>query len=324
MTASLPQEVREVFQRFVTCEYTTVDARQQPIVWPVTPYYSQGGPTIDLTTGLGYPKKADDAARNPRVSLLFSDATGAGIDSGVRVLVQGKAEVDDRDLAANRERYWRESWEKLPGTHDIHPPKLLRGMFDWYYSRIYVKVRPERVFVWADGDQAKPPELHDARLDEVRSGHSEEPLEPHEPAEGGAVAWDERLEELGHRHRTAVLAWVGPDGFPLSARLPVKPDREAHRIGFGAEPAGMPLAEGKACLVAHAHSPSFSWQENFQVRGDLTRAGDGWQLVPHKLVGGFELPKESMLARYRRNLGKSIRFYRTARRRTRATTDPAG
>jgi hypothetical protein len=37
-------------------------------------------------------------------------------------------------------------------------------------------------------------------------------------------------------------------------------------------------------------------------------------VVPHKLVGGFELPDESELARYRRNLSKSIRFYKTARR----------
>jgi hypothetical protein len=46
----------------------------------------------------------------------------------------------------------------------------------------------------------------------------------------------------------------------------------------------------------------------------VVRRGDGWSLLPHKLVGGFELPDESMLARYRRNLSKSIRFYRTARR----------
>ena len=148
MTGTLPPEVREAFQRFITCEYVTIDAHQQPIVWPVTPYYGDGGPAIDVTTGLGYPKKANDARRNPQVALLFSDPTGSGINSGLQVLVQGTAEVDDRDLTANRERYWRESLEKLPGTRNMHPPKLLRGMFGWYYTRIYVHVRPERVFVW--------------------------------------------------------------------------------------------------------------------------------------------------------------------------------
>jgi hypothetical protein len=318
VTSSLPQPIRDCFERFITCEYTTIDSRQQPIVWPVTPYYSQGGATIDITTGLGYPKKADDAQRNPHVSLLFSDHTGCGLDTGMRVLVQGTADVDDRDLDANRERYWRESWDKLPGVRDMHPPKVLRSLFGWYYTRIYVKVRPERVFVWPDGNPETEPEIHDARLEEVRSGHAEEPVEPHAPATGGSTAWDDRMEELGRRHETAVLAWVAPDGFPLSVRVPVALDHNARRVRVEAEPAGLPIADGRACLVAHAHDENFSWQENFQVRGDLVRENGDWTLVPKRLIGGFELPKESAVARYRRNAGKSLRFYRTARRRQRA------
>jgi hypothetical protein len=314
VTASLPQEVREAFGGFVTCEYTTIDSRQQPIVWPVTPYYENGGRCIDVTTGLGYPKKARDADRNSRVALLFSDSTGSGIDSGIHVLVQGTAEVDDRDLAANRERYWRESGEKLPATREMHPPKLIRGLFDWYYTRIYVHVRPERVFVWPGGDVTSTPDLLDAHMDEVRSGHSEEPLEPHEPEVGGSIAWDGRIEELGRRYETAVLGWVAPDGFPLAVRVPVSLDRSARRIALGAVPAELPLTPGPVCVTAHSHSPTFTWQENFQVRGDLVRADGGWAVVPRKLVGGFELPNESESARYRRNLGKSIRFYKTARR----------
>lgn len=314
MTASLPQEVREAFGRFVTCEYVTIGSRQQPIVWPVTPYYENGGRCIDVTTGVGYPKKALDAKRNPHVALLFSDPTGSGIESGINVLVQGTAEVDDRDLSANRERYWRESGEKLPATKEMHPPKLIRGLFDWYYARIYVHVRPERVFVWEGGDIASPPTLLDAHVDEVRSGRSEEPLEPHEPAIGGEIAWDPRMEELDRRYETAVLSWVAPDGFPLAARVPVSLDRAGRRIDIGAEPAGLPLTTGRACVTAHSHSPEFTWQENFQVRGDLVEADEGWAVIPRKLVGGFELPDESEAARYRRNLSKSIRFYKTARR----------
>ncbi|HSI82114.1 MAG TPA: pyridoxamine 5'-phosphate oxidase family protein [Solirubrobacterales bacterium] len=315
MTSSLPRRARDCFERFITCEYVTIDSRQRPIVWPVTPYYRQGAATIDVTTGLGYPKKADDAARNPHVALLFSDPTGSGIEAGTRVLVQGTAEIDERDPEANRRRYWRESREKLPGMQRMHPPRPLRPLFSWYYTRIYVKVRPERVFLWPDGDQTKPPEVLDAHLEEVRSGQSEEPLEPHEPVEGGPVAWHPRLGELGSRHPTAVVAWVAPDGFPLAARLPVSPDATARRIALEAEPAGLPLTAGRACLVAHAHDERFSWQENFQVRGDLVRDGDRWAIVPHKLLGGFELPDESIAARYRRNLGKAVRFWRAARRR---------
>lgn len=313
MTSTLPQEVQEVFGRFITTEFTTVDSRGQPIAWPVTPYYTPGGPTIDVSTGVGYPKKAQDARRNPQVSLLFSEPNGSGIESGIRVLVHGTAEVDDRDLKANRARYYSEALEKLPATKEMLPPKAVRGLFSWYFERIYVKVRPERVFVWPDGDLSSEPVLHDSHIEEVRSGHAEEPTEPHAPVAGGEVAWDDRIEELGRRYDDAVLAWVAPDGFPLAARLPVSCDGSGRRVRIGGEPAGIPLLEGRVCLAAHSHAPDFSWQENFQVRGDLVRDPDGWALVPHKLVGGFELPDESMAARYRRNLRKSIRFYRKRR-----------
>src|ERR1700754_315693 len=115
MTASLPDEVQAVFDRFITTELTTINRAGQPITWPVTPYYRPGDPCIDVTTGLGYPKKADDAQANPLVSLLFSDPTGSGLPNAPVVLVQGSAQVDDQDLEANRRRYTREMVEKLPG-----------------------------------------------------------------------------------------------------------------------------------------------------------------------------------------------------------------
>ena len=315
MTASLPDGARDAFARFITSEYTTIDSRQQPITWPVTPYYEPGGPTIDVTTGLGYPKKADDARRNPRVALLFSDPTGSGIETGIQVLVQGTAKVDEEDLVANRDRYARESVIKLPATKSMHPPKFIQGPLTWYYARIYIGVRPERVFIWPNGDIAEPPEVHDAHMEEVRSGHSEEPPEPHEPGAGGMLAWDSRIEELGARYSTAVLSWVGPDGFPLAARVPVNLDRERRRIDVRATPAGLPITEGRACIAAHSHAPNFTWQENFQVRGDLVREDGGWALVPHKLIGGFEIPKG--IRRFRDVLGNHWRFYKTAKKRMR-------
>ena len=323
MTSTLPDAVQDTFDRFITTEFVTVGDRQQPIAWPVTPYYTPGAPTIDITTGIGYPKKARDARRHPSVALLFSDPTGSGLERPPQVLVQGTAEVDDRDLGANRERYRREAVEKLPGTKDMLPPKFVEGVFSWYFERIYVKVRPERVFVWPGGNTAVDPEIHDAHLEEVRSGHSEEPPEPHASVAGGETAWDSRIEEIGRRHPTAVLAWVAPDGFPLAVRLEAAANPGTRRIDLGPIPAALPVAEGRACLTAHAHSPEFRWQENFQVRGDLVRDGDSWSLVPHRMVGGFELPKESRLAGLRRNFGKARRF-RRIRKQVLAERDRAG
>jgi hypothetical protein len=314
MTATLPEQVQRTFERFITTEYTTVDRGGNPITWPVTPYYRAGDPHVDLTTGLGYPKKADDARRNPRVSLLFSDPTGCGLERPPAVLVQGTADVDDRDLRGNRDRYYRESVAKLPGTKSMMPPKLVQGFFDWYFTRIYVHVRPERVYVWHEGDFGREPQLYDSRIEEVRSGHSEEPEEPKPGVAGGPTAWDRRIEELGSRHKTAVVSIVAPDGFPMSARVPIALDQGGGRVRLLAEPVGVPLAPGRACLTAHEHDPEFKWQSNFQVRGDLVRTDGEWSLVPHRLVGGFEMPPTSMLARYRLNAKKVLRFRSTAKR----------
>jgi hypothetical protein len=313
MTASLPEDVQAVFDRFVTTEFTTVDRRGQAITWPVTPYHGAGRGTIDVTTGLGYPKKADDAAANPKVALLFSDPTGCGLENPPVVLVQGTALVDDRDLDANRERYARESSEKLPGAQSMAPPKAVQRLFGWYYTRIYVRVRPERVYVWRDGADAEP-QLLDAHLEEVRSGHNEEPPAPLAGPSEREPVWDRRIDELGARYDTAVLSLVAPDGFPFSVRAPVSLDRDARRIRIGELPAGPPLAPGLACVTAHDHAPDFTWQRNFQVRGDLVEDESGWAVVPVKLVGGFELPPTGAIARYRLNFRKIMRFRRIAQR----------
>jgi hypothetical protein len=311
VTASLPPDVQSVFDRFITTELTTVDRAGQPITWPVTPYYRPGDPCIDITTGLGYPKKANDAKANPLVSLLFSDPTGSGLQDPPVVLVQGSADVDDRDLEANRERYATESLEKLPGLRKLDPPDALKRFLSWYYTRIYIHVRPERIYVWRDPDAE--PDLFDTHMEEVRSGHSEEPDRFHADPEGGAISWHPRLNELGTTYPTAVLSIVCPDGFPFAMRVSARAHEADRQIRIEDPPAGAPLQPGLACLTAHAHDPSFGAMENFQVRGDLAMRDGCWTFIPHKLVGGLEAPA-SRLALVRANAGKAIRFRRTAKR----------
>jgi hypothetical protein len=312
MPATLPAELRQVFDRFITTEYVTIDGRGQPIAWPVTPYPHEDGTCLDVTTGLGYPKKAHDAERNPRVALLFSEPLGSGLEQPPMVLVQGIARVDGDDLAANRERYRREGKAKLPKAAEKMPPPSFDRLLRWYVDRLYVHVRPERIFVWPEGDVTAEPQILDADLEEVRSGHNEEPEVSRAAPQDGRPVWDPRIDQMGTKYPTAVLAVVAPDGFPFAARVPVRADREAGLVHIEALPAGLPLAPGLACLTAHAHGPQFEWQRNFQVRGDLAETQDGWAVVPHKLVGGFELP-EGPIAVLRENFKKVMRYRKIAK-----------
>jgi hypothetical protein len=125
------------------------------------------------------------------------------------------------------------------------------------------------------------------------------------------------MDELGARYPTAVLSLVAPDGFPFSVRVPISVDRADHRIRLGAGVVGLPVQPGLACITAHDHHPEFLWQRNFQVRGDLVEEDGGWAVIPHRLIGGFELPPSSTIAKYRLNARKIIRYRKHAKRELR-------
>ena len=146
--------------------------------------------------------------------------------------------------------------------------------------RASIRVRPERLYVWPGADLEAEPQLYDAHVEEVRSAHNEEPEVDHAPPVGGPPAWDERLDELGTIHATAVLAFVGPDGFPFAVRVPVGADSAARVVRIGADPVGAPMEPGVACLCARP----------LRVRGDLEEDRGGWILRPHGVLGAREQP----------------------------------
>jgi hypothetical protein len=146
-------------------------------------------------------------------------------------------------------------------------------------EQLDVHVLPERVYVWSSGDLEAEPQLYDAHVEEVRSAHNEEPEVGHAPPQGGGVVWDERLDALGARHPDAVLAFVGPDGFPFAVRVPVGTDREAGVVLVAADPVGAPIEPGLACLCADAPG-----RRGFHVLGDLDEDRGVWVLRPHRVA----------------------------------------
>lgn len=133
-------------------------------------------------------------------------------------------------------------------------------------------VMPERVYAWSADDPTAEPRLFDAHLEEVRSGHNEEPEIGHAAPQGGGGVWDERLEGLA----TALLACVGPDGFPFAAQLAIEPDPNSRMLRFPRLPIGMPVEPGPACLHPAGGGT--------RVHGDLVAGPEGWGLLPHAVM----------------------------------------
>jgi hypothetical protein len=222
VTATLPEQVQEVFARFAAAELTTVESGR-PAVARVGTSYRPGDPCIDVT----------GRAADPKVALLFCEPAGSGLERAPQVLVQGTGQ---------------------PGEGD------------------QLRVRPERVYVWPDGDPSREPQLYDAHMEEVRSGHDEEPPAKHAPAEGGPAAGGSWVERLGEGERSAVLSLVAPDGFPFSVRLPIEVDGGSRCIRLSAGVLGVPVQPGLACISAG---------ENLRLSGDLVRDERGWAVIPH-------------------------------------------
>jgi hypothetical protein len=168
--------------------------------------------------------------------------------------------------------------DRAPREHDSHVALLLHGppmvlvQGTASAGRVAVRVRPERLYVWPGADAEAEPELYDAHVEEVRSGHNEEPEVGHPPPAGGASAWDERLDGLD----VAVLGFVGPDRFPFAVRVPVRPDRAAGVVRIEADPVGAPIEPGLACLCARP----------LRVSGDLDEEDGRWVMRPHAVATG--------------------------------------
>jgi hypothetical protein len=258
-----PDDLTAVFAGAVTAEYASLTREGLPVTVPTTPYVGSG--TLDLSTGLTYPTKAERARRNPRVGLLFADPVGAGAGTPV-VLVQGRAAVRDADLQGNADRYVRLSAEKLPDATKGQPRFILRRMA-WYYARIWVEIRPVRVLRWPDRSLAGPPEVWTApdqewpASDPAPDGHPPPAWRP------PPTSWSEAA-----RHALDALPWcdltvVDADGYPLV--LPVTaaalhPEGFALTLGAGAPwPPPGPGSDGlEACVTFHTHAERFTGQEN--------------------------------------------------------------
>jgi hypothetical protein len=289
--AAWPAGLTSFLDAAVTTEYASLTRDGRPITVPLTPY--PGATTLDVSTGLTYPAKAERARRDPRVALLFADPVGTGLDEPPVVLVQGLATVRDQDLQAGTDRYVRESMAKLPAAYEGTPWFLLRRSA-WYFARIWIEVTPLRLTWWDRGRLDAEPSVWTAPpgtivppSDPAPPGGTPPPWQP------GPPDWRlgaDRAERLGLPDVTL----VGADGWPLPL-----PGRSVERVDDGflvTLPAGTPptaALPAPACLTFHMHAERFAGQENVTLVGTAAYVGAGRDRVHVRIeraLGDFSLP----------------------------------
>ena len=270
--AGWPEALVPLFERAITVEYTSLTPAGRPITVPITPYIKPDGRTIDVSTGLTYPAKAERARRNPRVSLLFADPVGSGLVDPPVALVQGLATVRDADLQANTDRYVRETLSKVPEAFQGQPRFVLRRL-NWYFARIWIEVTPMRMWWWASKTLDEEPSEWVAR-----AGTAAPPSDPAPPGKQPPAWLDPPRDwRAVARHAAAHLeqrdlSWVGEDGFPLAVPvLAVEEQPDGFSVRVGAHPPASP--RGPACLTFHTHPTAFTNQENHTFVGEVSESG---------------------------------------------------
>ena len=281
--------IRDQTAAFVTTEYASLDRSGAPVTWPVTPYLGQGGRTIDVTTGLTYPLKAERARRNPKVSLTFSQPLGSGLADPATFVIHGLATVRDADLRANSARYLAESSARLPQVYASMPTAVLRGMA-FYWARIWIEVTPVRVLWWPGGDLDQAPTVW-----QPQTQVSAPPSDPAPTGRGAGswntrqpVDWQARVRGALDRLGMPVLTSLTADDWPLPLRV-----REAEQTATGFRlrpPAGVDVIEGPACLTFHTHSAAFYSQENLSVMGRCRTAGACIEFDAERALNDLILP----------------------------------
>lgn len=237
----LPLEVREVIRSQLVVQCATVTAAGVPIDTPTAVFTSVDLSTLDFTTGLAYPAKAERARKNPKVGLLFDSEADTPV-----VSVAGMAAVRDRQLQANLERYLAET--ALVSGKTAMSDWLISRQAVWYYARVFVCINPVHIRWWPNR----------AAMDELphfwkSPTHSFQPASDPAPADPASAQpawpqppWQELAGAALERHVPCHLTLLDAEGYPIPIGV-----REARACENGfrlSVPAGAPWREGKATL----------------------------------------------------------------------------
>jgi hypothetical protein len=284
--------VLDVVERFLTTEYASLTRAGEPITWPLTPYAGVDGTTIDVSTGLTYPLKAERARRDPRVALSFSNPAGSGLEDAPVVVVQGLATVRDADLRANSVRYLHEWSRKLPVTAAKTPDFALAQM-DWYWTRIWVEVTPRRVLWWPHGRLDREPLRWEAPADLMVPPSDPAPAGPSSGSwAAGPVDWRRRAAGAVERFGPPVLTTVDAEGWPLPLRTV---SAAATDDGFEVQaPAGVDIVPGPAFLTFHAHAATMESQDNLGLAGVATVDDGAVHVRVDRALNDFPLPRNAV------------------------------
>ena len=280
---------------YLTCEFATFSKDGTPIAWPVSALYQPESTTLLVSTTIGFPQKAINVRRDPRVSALYSDPTGSGSDDGVQVLLQGTAVCSDQIETgfAGRAAYWRRLLAiQPPAAGSFASTALGRRVMDAYFMRLYITMTPLTELVLPAATNARP-------------------IRPATRRRYGSSAFQNTAAAVV-QFDSAVLATNSSTGYATLQRVRLVPHGD--EASFEVAPApGTDVVAGRASILCHRHDERLGSQSSFVATGELREAGGGWVFVPERFVAGISPGVISQIG-FLRTLRRRARTYLQTRR----------
>lgn len=266
----------------------------------------RGKGTIGFTTSLGFSKKLERIARDPRVAMAFH-AREHGFGGGPSyVLVQGTARVIVDPSAEQREQVRRLA------THYLGPPAegwfWDRWLREYYTARVPVLIDVDRIVVWPDLRCGGSPRVIGQALTPGDPPSHKPPAQGTVPRVDAARA-GRRIGRTPHR----LIGFAGPDGRPVI--LPIEIEHSGPDGLRLSAAAPLPRGERRAGLLGHGYKPKLIGLEARQYTGWLEVSDENGVLyAPHTETGYKAPPNKTLLLLLNGLLAK--RGIRAARKST--------
>ncbi|MGZ4249933.1 MAG: hypothetical protein ACXVUE_16700 [Solirubrobacteraceae bacterium] len=244
--------------------------------------------TLGFTTSLGFSKKLERIAADPRVAMAFHAREHGSATGTLYVLAQGTARVIEQPSQEERDLV------RANATAHLGAPR--EGLFwdrwlrEYYVSRVPVEVTVTRLLTWPTLDAEGPPE--------VAAGESlpAKPAEPQRPPKNGTAPRIDVARAAKRLRATAhtLLGYAGADGAPTVVPVELGADDENGLAVKCATP--LPPGGRRAGLLGHSYGPQLIGLTTRQYTGWLEVRDDGRaHYAPHTETGYKAPPNKTLL-----------------------------
>jgi hypothetical protein len=237
--------------------------------------------TVGFTTSLGFSRKLERIARDPRVALAFHAREHGTAESQRYVLVQGLARVVEQPSPAERALVQEHAEARLGPAR--RGPFWDRWLREYYEVRVPVWVEVQRMTSW--------PDLRCAGAPSTAAGAAAADPPPSQPAPRNGAGPRVDVARAARRVRGtahALLGYAGGDGFPVVVPVDLESEGEGGLVLSAAAP--LPPGARRAGLLGHTYRPQLIGLESRAYTGWLEVGEDGRALYAPHTEAGYRAP----------------------------------